>query len=107
MELDGCQPLVESQLQNMEVEQPCSTSSMHLDQPLKKHADVQTQTVITGEDLLLKEYQQRRTIKTLKQKIKRQNIKIESLAMLIEELKKKSCTTDNLTSVLSSYFEGI
>lgn len=47
-----------------------------------------------------------RQIKTLKQKIKRRDLKISNMKDIIRELKNSGNTNESLDTVLSNYFEG-
>lgn len=48
----------------------------------------------------------KRQVKTLKQKIKRKDLKISNMKEIITELKQKGYSNNNLEMVLRNYFEG-
>lgn len=62
---------------------------------------IQTDQDIDGKTSLL-----RRKIKTLKQKVKRKNVKIENMTQLIKEIKNSGQSNEPLLTVLENYFEG-
>lgn len=63
---------------------------------------VQTQTKLNGRNYII----MRRKIKTLKQKVRRRDIKIRNMKELIQQISQNGHTTEDMDSVLKNYFEG-
>lgn len=72
-----------------------STSNMH------SHVDHTTQTEPDHKVTVM-----RRQIKTLKQKVRRKNLKISTMKDVIREISSSGYNNENLNTVLKNYFEG-
>lgn len=48
----------------------------------------------------------RRQVKTLRQKVKRRDLKISNMKDIIKEIKNSGFNNENLNTVLKNYFEG-
>lgn len=76
----------------------CSTLTEHV-----KYVDHETQTIRDESKTLTK---LRRKIRTLKQTVKRQNVKISNMKDVINEISKRGHSNESLDAILKNYFEG-
>lgn len=70
----------------------------------KESYDKAVQTIFSNSNVQI--YALRKKIKSLQQKVRRKNSKIENMRDLIIELRKNSCSNESLDDVLKNYFEG-
>lgn len=98
-----------SQAETMDVDMSIDTSyddagpsSSGVSAQSRMFVDKATQT--TEKNTILK---LRKKIRTLKQKVRRRNLKISTMKDVIKEISKRGYNTENLDTVLKNYFEGI
>lgn len=82
----------------MDIDLPSTSTS---NSQVRTLIDRETQTVSYNKDILL-----RRKVKTLKQKVKRRDVKISNMKDVIRSISKSGHSNENLDEVLKKHFEG-